>query len=144
EAWRVAFGIDAAAVEADVDFDEHVEHAAGAPHRLRPPARDFQMVDDDRDRGAIHQRDQSRRVRRAHRVRQADVVDAGADEHLRFTDLRAADADGAAIDLPRGDDGRLVGLGMWTQPKSRGRSELLHALDVTQRAHAIDQDLWGR
>ena len=56
EAERVAVRIDPAAMKADVHFDQHVERAPGAPHRVRPAARDLQVIDDDRDRRAIHQR----------------------------------------------------------------------------------------
>jgi hypothetical protein len=33
---RVAVRIDAAAMEADVNLDEHVERPSGTPHRIRP------------------------------------------------------------------------------------------------------------
>ena len=53
---------------------------------------------------AVHQREQRGGIDRVDRVGQADVVDAGVGEHLGFADLRAADADRAALDLPARDD----------------------------------------
>ena len=45
-------------MEADVHLDQHVERASGRAHRLGPAARDGQVIDDDRDRRAVHQRQQ--------------------------------------------------------------------------------------
>ena len=67
------------------------------------------------------------RVRRVDRIGQPDVGDAGVDEHLGLADLRAADADRAALDLPSRDDRRFVGLGVRTQPKARAIGERLDA-----------------
>ncbi len=40
-------GIDAAAMEADVDFDQHVDFALIDPHQPRPAARHVEIVDDE-------------------------------------------------------------------------------------------------
>ena len=60
-------------MEADVDLDQHVERAPGALHRLRPAARDVQVIDDERDRARDPSAPAARRVRRVNRIRQADV-----------------------------------------------------------------------
>ena len=50
------------------------------------------------------------------RIGEADVRDAGVGEHLRLAELRAADADRAALELQARDFGRLVRLGVRPQP----------------------------
>ena len=49
--------IDAAAMEADVHLDQDVDLAAGRAHRLRPSARDVEVVDDEREARAVEQRE---------------------------------------------------------------------------------------
>ncbi len=95
--------IDAASMKADVNLDEHIKDATGATHRLRPPPRDGQVIDDDRERGALHQGEHAGGVRRIHRIGQPDVVDAGRRHHLGFADLGAADPGRAPLDLPPRD-----------------------------------------
>ena len=102
------------------------------------------VIDDDRHRRAVHQRHQPRGVRRVHRIGQADVVDAGVGEHFGLAELRAADADGAALDLPARDDRRLVRLGVRPEPRAGGGGERLRAVEVVQETRAIDEDLRRR
>ncbi len=137
-------GIDAASVEPDVDLHEDVEDPAGALHRVRPSARHREMIDDDRDDRAIHQRDHTRRIERVDRIGQAHVGDAGVDEHFGLADLRAANAGGAALDLPPGNDGGFVRLRVRPEALTGRRGELLHAVDVALRARAIDHHLRRR
>jgi len=128
-------------MKADVNFDEHVERASGALHRVRPAAHDERMVHDDRDRRAIHQREQPRRVRRVHRIGQPDVGDAGANENLGLADLRATDAGRTGANLPTRDDRRLVGLGVGAESNARDGRERLHPRDVVHRTGMVDQNL---
>ena len=60
----------------------------------------------------------------------------GVGEHFGLADLGAADADRAALDLPAGDDRRLVRLGVRPQRDARGVGERLHAVDVARSARA--------
>ena len=96
-------GIDAAAMKADVNLDEHVEGATGAMHRLRPRPRHGQVIDDDRERGALHQGEHAGGVRRIDRIGEPDVADAGRRHHLGFADLGATDPGRAPLDLPLRD-----------------------------------------
>ena len=101
----LATGIDAAPMEADVDFDEHVEVAGRSLHRVRPLSSDAEVIDDDRDRRTIHQGDHPGGVRRVDRIRKANIADTLRREHLGLAELRAADANRTAVDLPLSDEG---------------------------------------
>jgi hypothetical protein len=124
-------------MEADVDFDQDVEPPPRVLHRLGPAARDLEMIDDDRDRRAIHQGDDARRVGGIHRVRQPNVLDARLSEDLCLAELGAEDADGAAIDLPRRDNRRFVGLGVRAKPSRRIASCWIRSMLRIARAWSI-------
>jgi hypothetical protein len=141
---RITVGVDSASMEPDVHFDQHVERAAGALHRVRPAAGDVEMIDDDRDRRVVHQRQEARGVDRVDRIRQPDVVDARGDEHFSLADFRAADTHRATLDLPPRDHQRLVRLGVGTKLQACRRPEPLRGIDVPNKPRMIDQYLWSR
>ena len=58
------------------------------------------MIDDEREVRAIEKRNHAIGVRGIDRVGEPDVLDACIREDFRLAQLRAANADGAAIDLP--------------------------------------------
>ena len=92
-------GGDATAVEADVHLDQHLRQLARRGHRLRPPPRHRQVVDDERDPCALLQCQHARGLIGLERIGQPDVAGTGSDEHLGFAELGAADADRAGLDL---------------------------------------------
>ena len=98
-----AVRIDAAAMEADVHLDEHVDLPAGAHHRLGPLLRDGRMIDDEREARAIEQRDHAIGVGGIQRIGQADVGDAAAANTSASPSLAQQMPIGAAIDLPARD-----------------------------------------
>ncbi len=102
--------VDPAAVQADVHLHEHVDLASRGAQDVGPAARDVEMIHDEGEPGAVEQREHAVAVGRVQRVGQADVFDAMIGEDLRFPQLRAADADGAARDLDRRQVGALVRL----------------------------------
>src|SRR5207249_4438567 len=130
-----------AAVKSTVHLDQHVKRAARFAHRIGPAARDVGVVDDDRDGGTIHERAETGGIRRLNRVRQTDVGNPGADEHLRLADLRAADAGRAAFDLPPGHDRRLVSLRVGAEAYARLGGERLGAINVRAKCRTVDEDL---
>ena len=129
-------------MEADVDLDQHLGALAGRRHRLRPAARDGEVVDDERDVRPLLQRQHAAGVGRRQRVGQADVGDAGVDEHLGLAELGAADAGGAGVDLPGGDHRALVRLGVRAQGHAGGGGGRLHAGDVGGKARLLHE--YGR
>ena len=133
-------GIDAATVKADINLDEHVHLLARARHRLRPLPRHHGMIDDERELGSIEQRKHAIRIRWIERIGEPDVLDAGISEHFRLAELRAADADRAAIDLAFRHEWALVCLAMRTQANAIRVRRVLHSFDVVKEPPAIDQD----
>jgi len=133
-------GIDSAAMEADVDLDEHVEHRAGSGHRRRPAARDLEVVDDDRESRLLQQRHDARRIGGMHRVGQPDVLNPRVGHHLGLAELRAADAGGAGVDLPARDHRALVSLAVRSQAHARVLRERLHRHDVRTEPTTIDEN----
>ena len=123
-------GVDAAPVEADIDLDEHVDGAAGVLHDARPAPRHLHVIDDERQMGAVEQREHAIAVDRIQRVGQPDVGDAMPGEDLRFAELRAADADRAARDLDQREIRTLVGLRVRPEPFTGRLRGILHPLDV--------------
>ncbi len=132
--------IDAATMKADVHLDQHVHTPPRAHHRIRPLSRHGRVIDDERQARAIEQGDHAVRVRGIQGIRQPDVGDTALGEYFGLAEFRAADADGAAGDLPAGDDRALVRLGVRTQPHAARIGRRLHAVDVAQRACAIDEN----
>ncbi len=104
-------------MKADVHLDEHVHTPPRAHHRIRPLSRNGRVIDDERQACAIEQGDHAVRVRGIQGIRQPDVGDTALGEYFGLAEFRAADADGAA-----------------------GIGRRLHAVDVAQRAGAIDHD----
>ena len=80
------------------------------------------------------------------RIGQPDVRDAGLGEHLGLAELRAADADGAALDLPARDQRALVRLGVRTEANAASvaaaciRSRLRSALARSIRTAGVRSD----
>src|SRR5262249_49667691 len=108
----VVMGVDAAAMETDVHLDENVDGPPGAAHRIRPSPCDLEVVDDEGDRSAFEEGDDTRRLIGVERIGKADILDARPDEYLRLAELGTADADRAAINLPTGDQRGFVRLGV--------------------------------
>jgi hypothetical protein len=135
--------IDPATVEADIDFNQDVECSSGQAHGLRPAARDQQVVDDDRDGGAVHQTEDAFGVGRMDGIGQADVRDAGGGEDFRFPNFRTADTGGASVDLPAGDSRRLVRLDVRPQTRAGRFGKPLGALDIAADASLSEQRAWG-
>src|SRR5262245_50212946 len=103
-------------MKSHVDFDENIDLTARTRQLFGPGACDVEMIDDEREARAIEESDQAWGVHRMERVWNPDVFDARIDEHFNLAQLRAADADGAALDLPPGDERALVRLRMRPHP----------------------------
>ena len=84
--------IDAAAVEPDVHFDQHVEPSSGRDHLLRPLPRHLDVVHDDRETHAIEKSQHTCRIGRVDGIGQPDVIDPGVCKDLGLAELRAAHA----------------------------------------------------
>ena len=67
-------------------------------------------------------------------IGQPDVRDAGVGEDFGLAELRAADADGAGLDLPARDLRTLVRLRVRPQPHARVARARLHGGDVVPAA----------
>jgi hypothetical protein len=91
---------------------------------------------------SFHQLEEARRVEGIHRVGQPDVTHAGGDEHFSFADLRAADSDSSALNLPPGDKWRFVGLRMRSQPETCRVRQALRGVDVLEQPTTVHDDLW--
>ena len=97
------------------------------------------IVDAHADLGAARQRRQPVELGRArHLVGDQHVADAALHQHLGFRHLLAAHADRAEFHLPGRDDGRLVRLGMRTQPHAGLADEVRHAPQVALEGVEID------
>ncbi len=136
--------IDPAAMEADVDLDQHVDLAARVRECAGPRARDIEVVDDERETHAIGERHRPPRVDWMNGIREPDVLDPGVGERLRFAELRAADPDRPARDLPPRDRRRLVRLRMRPQPLPLRIARRLHPIDIPLETGSLDQDGGGR
>ena len=135
--------IDAAAMKADVDLDEHIHLALVDAHRIRPRARDVEIVDDEGEPRGIEQSQDAIDVGRIDRIGKTDVFDAGSGKDFCFPQLRAADADRAARDLHAGKVHGLVRLGVRPQPDTARRSRRLHAVDVSLELGLVDENGGG-
>ena len=127
-------------MKADVNLDEHIKDATGATHRLRPRPRHGQVIDDDRERGALHQGEQAGSVRRIDRIGQPDVADAGRRHHFGFADLGAADPGRAPLDLPPARSPVICGFSRVVSANARRVREILDAADISEETVAVDQD----
>ena len=139
----LAVWIDAAPMKAHVDLDEDVYLPSGGVHRSGPSSRDIEVIDDERQVSAIEQREHSIGVDRVDWIGDPNVGDTGVREHLRFTDLRAADAHRPTFNLPPCQLGAFVRLRMRPQPSSAAVGERLHAFDVAGESRFVDKDGWG-
>ena len=130
-------------MEADVHLDQHVERSAPrVTAQRRPRPRHRRIVDDERQRDAIGQREHAIGVDRVERIGQPDVGDARVGEHLGLAELGAADADRAALDLHPRDLRRLVGLGVRPQPHAARVGRRLHPIDVPLEPRRVDEYRW--
>ena len=66
------------------------------------------------------------------------AIDAVLGQHLGLADLGATGADGSDGDLPVGDLGALVGLGVGTELQALSGGEVGHALDVAHKGVQLD------
>ncbi len=135
-----AIGIDAAAVKSHVDLDEDVDRSSGSTQARGPLPRDRRIVDDEREPGAIEQREHAIGVDGVERIGEPDVLDAGVRKDLGLAELRAADADRAARDLASGHVRELVRLGVRPEANAARVRRGLHAVDVPRHARGIDED----
>src|SRR5688572_9175325 len=101
------------------------------------------MIDDEGEARAVEQRNYAVGVRRIDRVGEPDVADARVSEHFRLTEFRAADANGAAVELPTRDDWALVRLGVRTKANAARIRRCLHAIKIAKRRRLLDQDRRG-
>jgi hypothetical protein len=118
---------------------EHVDGASGLRHRVRPAARDVQVIDDERQRRLFEQLQHPRRVDWIDRIGQSNVGEPGIGEHFGLAEFGAADADGAAVDLPARHHRALVGLRMRPHADAALIGRLLHAIDIGQRTRLVDE-----
>ena len=109
-------------------------------HCVGPRARDVEVVDDEREVGALEELQHARRVDRADRVGHTDVGEPCRGKHLGLAELGAADADRAAVDLPARDQRALMGLGMRPHADAPPVGGLLHSIDVGHHPRTIDED----
>src|SRR5207302_6036384 len=89
-------------------------------------------------------REKSQRVGRIDRVRQANVFDSRRREDLGLADLCAADSARASLDLPPGDHGRFVGLGVRPELCAGVMGKPLRAFDVGEKTAPVYEDLRSR
>ena len=127
-------------MKADINLHQHVGLFASANHRLRPLLRHGQMIDDERELGPVEQRDHPVGICGTERIRQPDVRDTCIRKHFRLAKLRAANANGAAFQLPSRDERTLVCLGVRPEANAARIRLRLHAIEIAGRLRAIDQD----
>ena len=97
-------GFDAAAVRADVDFDEHVDFRSGYPRSVVQVANVFLVVDADTDARSFCQPGKARELARPdHFVADQHVHHAAFHHCLGLRDFLAAHADRPARHLPQCD-----------------------------------------
>jgi hypothetical protein len=61
-------GVDAASVQSDVHFDQHINVAPGVAQRIRPPPGDVRVIDDEGKPSTVEQCYDARGVNRMQRV----------------------------------------------------------------------------
>jgi hypothetical protein len=98
------------------------------------------MIDDERQMRAIEQRNQPISVVWIEWIGKPDVGDAVAGEHFRLAKLGAADANGAAVDLPPRDDRTLMRFGVRPQADAARVGGRLHPIEIAKCTRAIDND----
>ena len=95
---------DASPLHADIDLDDHGQHAVGGNRSSRQGVHVGDAVDGNDGLGPSHQRDQPRDLGRADDlVRQQDVADPRRRHDLGLAKLGAGDADGAGGKRLAGD-----------------------------------------
>ena len=111
---RVLAGPDAGSVKADIEIDEHLQHASGFRGARGQRARIFRAVDNDHEIGnARIERHQPLHALRRHDGRcDENALDAALRHGFRFTEFRAADAERARLYLRLGDGHGFMGLRM--------------------------------
>src|SRR5579864_1197891 len=72
------------------------------------------------------------------RIGQSNVPNACRGKDLGFTEFRAADTDGAGLDLAHRNRRRLVGFGVRAQANASGARPCLHGADIALESSAID------
>ena len=127
-------------MKADIHFYQDVEWPAPRHRERRPRIRDGGVVHDERQNDPLRQREHAIRVDGMERVGEPDVGDPFVGEDLGLAELRAADADGAALDLQGRDPRRLVRLGVRAQPQPARVRRGLHARQVARELRRVHQD----
>jgi hypothetical protein len=126
-------------MESDVHLDQHVHASSRGRDRRGPAPRNFQVIDDEREIGARQESEHAWGVDGMNRVGKSDVSEAGGGKHLGFAQLGAANADGAAIDLPARHFGALVSLGVRPNSNAAAIGGILQTVDVSQCPLAVDE-----
>ena len=134
-------GRDAAAALADVDLDEHFDHAAGKLQRGREAFDAERRIDRDREPDSLRQfRHALELGRRDDFVADEDVGDAAVGQRLGLARLLHADADRTGADLQPRDRGALVHLRVRPQANAVGAGELGHSREVALHRVEVDDE----
>ncbi len=137
---------DAAAITADLDFDQHVDHHAGLVGRRRQFRNILGVIDAHRDACTPRKmREPAHLGAPDHFVGHEHVAHAGVDEAFGLAHLLATNADCAGLDLALGDVGAFVALGVRTQARTRAahgighrRQIALEGIEVERQCRRVD------
>ncbi len=129
-----------------VHVHQHVQHEPGLGHRLAELPHVVRVVHHHQGlRLAAQDADQTADLLGPHDLGgDQEVPDPGGGHHLRLAHLGHAHADRAGRDLPAGDLGALVGLGVGAKLLAGGRDVGRHLLDVALEAIEVEQKRRGR
>ena len=132
----------ARAMHAGIDIDDHLERFAGPGGRGGERLDIGRMIDHDHQVGHLAiELDQTRDgLRRHHRRGDVQPLDAGLGQRLGLAQLGATVAERPGGDLPFGDVGRLVRLGMRPQVHLVRLGEIRHLGDVAIERLDVDHE----
>ena len=112
---RRVIGRDAAAVQVDVDVDQHIHNRPRGLRLLRDHREVGLVIHGDAELGALRQLDQPRDLSLAHHlVGDQQVVESALGHRFGLGNFGAGQADRAALDQEVGELGRLTGLDVRT------------------------------